>query len=66
MNPISYGWISNNTMLVPDKCQSKLPDRFIVTCGSKKGCSSRNRSWKLQEVWCTEYCKWFKYDCNNK
>ena len=55
MNPISYGWISNNTMLVPDKCQSKLPDG-----------SSRNCSCKLQEAWCTEYCKYFNYDCNNK
>ena len=66
MNPISYGWIKDNTMLVPDKCHSQLPDRFIVTSGSKIGCTSGNCSCKLQEVWRTEYCKCFKYDCKNK
>ena len=38
MSAVSYGWISNNSMLVPDKCQYKLPDRltyYMLHVGAK-------------------------------
>ena len=38
LQPLNYGWYGRNGMLLPEKFQCLLPEKYTITCACCNGC----------------------------
>ena len=54
-DPRHFGWTEEDGLLIPEKCQSVIPEYFTVRCGCVTKCSKRCRCIKHETIF-TEFC----------
>ncbi len=66
-DPMNYGWVSDNSILLPAKCLDPLPHGKLVICKCTEKCDTKRCPCKKAKEKCVIFChKQQKSVCQNK